>query len=146
MVQSDTIKACIGTPYQCRFVSYTVKDYDGTLAANIPIAEDISFSGYNCQQHDPGNSWAHCDATYHTDGGGNLTDQWGMYTGFTPAGCGENVTDHWQWCGPTGSDPNPGIPFGTLAGWKHTSSVDINGYINPGNPANPIPPGTIFTP
>jgi hypothetical protein len=143
VVQSDTIGQCIGVSYQCRFVSYTVKNYDGTLAANIPIAENISFSGYNCQQSYPGNSTAHCDATNHTDGGGNLTDEWSMFTGFTPAGCGQNVTDHWQWCGPTGNNPNPGITFGTLIGWSHTSSVDINGYINP---PTLIPQGTVFSP
>ena len=143
VVQSDTIKQCIGSPYQCRFTSYTVKNYDQSVASNIPIAENISFSGYNCTQPNPGNKTAQCDATYSTDGSGSFTDQWAMYTGFTPAGCGENITDHWQWCGPTGNNPDPGITFGTLAGWSHTSSVEINGYTNP---PTPIPAGTIFSP
>jgi len=143
VVQSDTIKQCIGAHYQCRFVSYTVENYDNTLAANIPIAENISFSGYNCQQPNPGHTSAQCNGQYSTDGGGNLTDQWAMYTGFTPAGCGENTTDHWQWCGPTGNNPNPGITFGTLVGWRHTASTDMNGFINP---PTPIPPGTIISP
>jgi hypothetical protein len=143
VVQSDTIKPCVGAPYQCRFVSYTVKNYDGTLAANIPIAENISFSGYNCQQSNPGNRTAQCNAQNTTDGGGNFTDEWGMYTGFTPAGCGQNVTDHWQWCGPTGNNPDPGITFGTLVGYAHTASTDINGFVNP---PTPIPPGTVISP
>jgi len=143
VVQSDTIATCVGAPYQCRFVSYTVENYDGTLAANIPIAENISFSGYNCQQANPGSTTAQCNAQYTTDGGGNLTDEWAMYTGFTPAGCGENLTDHWQWCGPTGNNPDPGITFGTLVGYSHTASTDINGFINP---PNKIPTGTVFGP
>jgi hypothetical protein len=144
VVQNDQIGQTTGDPHsQSRFVTYTVKNYDGSLASNIPIAESISFSGWNCQQTNPGNTWAHCTAIYSTDGGGGLTDEWSMYTGYTPAGCGENVTDHWQWCGPTGQNPNPGITFGSLIGWAHTSSVDINGYINP---PTPIPQGTVFSP
>jgi len=143
VVQSDAIGPCQGSSYQCRIVNYTVKNYDGTLAANIPIAENISYSGYNCKQTDPGHNWSHCDGTAHTDGGGNFGDQWGMYTGFTPSGCGVNITDHWQWCGPTGNNPTAGITFGTITGWTHTSNVDINGYINP---PTVIPQGTIFAP
>ena len=69
-----------------------------------------------------------------------------MFTGFTPAGCGVNVTDHWQWCGPTGSNPpapNPGITFATLAGFAHTADTKINGY---DNPPTAIPAGTAFVP
>lgn len=145
VVQTDQIQACIGFPYQCRIVKYTVQNFDGTLAANIPIAEGISFSGYNCtNKPDPGHAWAHCDGTHLTDGSGNFSDQWAMYnTGFTPAGCGVNITDHWQWCGPTGNNPNPGIAFGTLTGWAHTASVDINGFINP---PTPMPPGQQINP
>ncbi len=64
-------------------------------------------------------------------------DEWDMYTGYTPAGCGQNITDHWQWCGPANSNPpapNPGITFGTLIGWVHTASTQINGYTNPPTP------------
>jgi hypothetical protein len=143
VVQSDTIAPCAGVPYQCRFVSYIVQNYDGTPAANIPVAENISFSGYNCQQTQPGHSTAQCNGGNLTDGAGGLTDQWSMLTGFTPAGCGFNTTDHWQWCSPTGNNPSPGITFGTLTGWQHTASTDINGYINP---PNKIPTGTVFAP
>ena len=144
VVESDRIGATTGNPNaQSRFVTYTVKNYDGSLTANIPIAENISYSGYNCTQPNPGNSSAQCNAQYTTNGGGGFTDEWSMYTGYTPAGCGENITDHWQWCGPTGSNPNPGITFGTLVGWAHTASVDINGYVNP---PTAIPAGTVFGP
>ena len=144
VVQSDSLGPCDGAPYQCRFVKYTIKNYDGTLAASIPIAENITYSGWNCQQTYPGNTYAHCTGADTTDASGNFTDQWNMWgTGFTPANCGENVTDHWQWCSPTGNNPNPGITFGTLVGWQHTSSVNINGYINP---PTTIPTGTIFAP
>ena len=144
VVQSDRIGATSNNPSaQSRYVMYTIKNYDGTVAANIPIAENMSLSGYNCLQTYPGHITAQCNAQYHTDSGGNLTDEWGMYTGYTPVGCGENITDHWQWCGPSGNNPNPGITFGTLVGWLHTASTDINTYINP---PTIIPTGTVFAP
>jgi len=119
---------------QSRFVTYQVQNVDSTPAASIPIAEDISFSGYNCDQPDPGHDTTHCDGTHHTGSDGMLTDEWGMYTGYTRAGCGVSITDHWQWCGPDSPAPNPGITFGTVRGWVHTADVRINGYTNPPTP------------
>ncbi len=144
VVQNDRIGPTSNDPAgQSRYVTYTVTNYDGTSAANIPIAENWNPSGYNCQQQNPGNRTAQCNAQYSTDGSGGVTDEWAMYTGYTPAGCGQNVTDHWQWCGPAGSNPNPGITFGTLVGWVHSASTDINTYINP---PTTIPQGTVFGP
>jgi hypothetical protein len=121
-----------------RYVTYQIQNVDMTPAASIPIAEDISFSGWNCNQQDPGHMTEQCDDTGHTGTDGSLTDEWGMYTQYTPAGCGLNVVDHWQWCGINSGEPNPGITFGTLNGWIHTSSSMINGYTNPPSslPAN----------
>jgi hypothetical protein len=120
-----------------RFVTYQVQKADGTAAASIPIAEGITETGYNCQQTNPGYQSAQCNAQFHTSSNGVLQDEWGRYTGYTPAGCGVNITDHWQWGGPTGSNPpapNPGITFGTLTGWIHTVDSQINGYKNPPSP------------
>jgi Bacterial Ig-like domain (group 2) len=131
---------------QSRFVTYQVQNVDSTPAASIPIAENISLTGWNCNQADPGDTTAHCNAQFHTSSNGILTDEWSMYTGYTPAGCGKNITDHWQWCGPTGSNPpapNPGITFGTLSGWVHTVDSRINGYTNP---PTPMPGGFVIVP
>lgn len=147
VVQNDRIGTTTNNPSaQSRFVTYQVYNVDGTLAVNIPIAENITLSGWNCTQHDPGNMTGQCDGTHHNNSTGAFADEWGMYTGYTPAGCGKNITDHWQWCGPAGSNPpapTNGITFGTLTGWIHTVDSQINGYKNP---PNPLPPGTVITP
>jgi hypothetical protein len=131
---------------QSRFATYQVQNVDNTPAANIWIAESISLTGWNCNQSDPGNSTAQCNAQQSTDSAGMLTDEWGMYTGYTPSGCGKNIIDHWQWCAPAGSNPaapNPGKTFGTLSGYIHTSDSKINGYANP---PTPMPGGLVIAP
>ena len=140
VVQSDVIGTSTNNPHaQSRFVTYQVQNFDQTLlTAAIPIAEAITFGAFTCTQPDPGNSTSHCDGTDHTGASGIFTDEWGMYTGFTPAGCGKTITDHWQWCGPTAPAPNPGKTFGTLAGFIHTSDSQINGFTNPPNPMGHI--------
>jgi hypothetical protein len=144
IVRNDVIGQTINNPNaQSRFVTYQVMNFSGTQVQGIPIAEVLNFSGYNCTQPDPGHIFAHCDGTAHTDNTGTFTDEWGMYTQFTPAGCGVNITDFWQWCGPTVPNPNPGITFMTLNGFVHTANSEINGFINP---PSPIPAGTQFHP
>jgi hypothetical protein len=144
VVHADVIGTTTNDPNgRSRFVTYQVMNFTGTQAQGIPIAEVLNISGYNCSQPNPGNTFAHCDATFHTDNTGTLTDEWSMYTGFTPAGCGVNITDFWQWCGPAAPAPNPGVTFMTLSGFVHTANSEINTYINP---PNPIPAGTVFHP
>lgn len=147
IVQADTIGTTSNNPSaQSRFVTYQVQNFNNTAATNIPIAESISFGTFSCSQPDPGHSTAQCNAMFSTDGTGFFTDEWGMYTQYTPAGCGVTITDHWQWCGPTGSAPpapNPGKTFGTLTGYIHTADTSINTYINP---PTKIPTGTTFVP
>ena len=126
---------------QSRFVTYQVQNVDKTAAANIPIAEDLSRTGYNCSLPDPGYVYAHCDGTHHTNASGILQDEWGMFTGYSPVSCGVNMLDHWQWCSPSG--PTSGKTFGTLSGWIHTASSDINSYINP---PTPMPGGFVILP
>jgi len=145
VVTSDVIGTTSNNPNgKSRFVGYQVQNFDQTLLAQaIPIAENISITGYNCTQTDPGHITTHCDGTDHTDASGHFTDEWAMYTGFTPAGCGVNITDHWQWCGPTAPAPNPGKTFGTLVGFTHTADSQINGVTNP---PNTLPPNTVILP
>jgi Bacterial Ig-like domain (group 2) len=143
VVQSDSIGTCASGGGQCRIVSYIAKNYDGSIAANIPVAENISFSGWNCTQNQPAPVTLSCNGSVSTTSSGSFSDDWSMLTGDTPAGCGWNITDHYQWCSPTGNNPDPGITFGTVVGWAHTASTDVNGYINP---PTAIPPGTVFSP
>jgi hypothetical protein len=147
VVQSDVIGPGIYNPNEeSRFVEYQVQNYDNTAAANIPIAESITLSGYNCTQNNPGNITAQCNAQFSTDSNGYFTDEWGMYTGYTPATCGQNITDHWQWCAPANNNPpapNTGVTFGTLKGFIGVSSTTINNHTNP---PSPMPQGFVINP
>jgi hypothetical protein len=71
---------CIGANRQCRIVKYTVKNHDNTLAASIPIAENITFSGYNCPQPAPTNTWQRRNGQASTEVRGDFTDQRSMLT------------------------------------------------------------------
>ncbi len=147
IVQSDLIGPTSDDPNaQSRYVEYQVQNFDNTPAASIPTAESITLGTWNCQQPDPGHSTAQCNARYSTDSHGYFTDEWGMYTGYTPATCGVTITDHWQWCAPPNNNPpapNPGITFGTLTGFLGVSSTTINGKTNP---PNPMPASFVINP
>jgi hypothetical protein len=68
---------------------------------------------------------------------------------FDPAGCGFSITfDDWQWCSPSGNNPNPGITFGHLFGFTHTDAIEINGHEDPAPiplQPNPFPQGFIIS-
>ena len=145
IVQSDIPGQLLnGTPV--RDVTYLVQNKDGTAAANIPIAENITTSGWNCSQSEPNPalSTTACDGKSLTSSSGQFNDLWGWYENYTPSGCGISVTDHWQWCAPSGSGPNPGKTFMTLTGYIHTNATEINGYAVP--PSNGMPKGTVIQP
>jgi hypothetical protein len=74
----DRIRVASAANGQCRIVKYTVKNHDNTLAAGIPIAENITFSGYNCQQPAPTNTWQQRNRQASTDARGDFTDQRSM--------------------------------------------------------------------
>lgn len=133
-----------GTPV--RDVTYLVQNKDGSAAANIPIAENMTWSGWNCSQSEPNPPLitTACDGKSLTSSSGQFNDLWGWYVNYTPSGCGLNVTDHWQWCAPSGSGPNPGVTFMTLTGYIHTNATEINGYAIP--PSNGMPKGTVIKP
>lgn len=121
-VEQDFIGAGSLNPNgQSRYITYQVNNIDQTPASNLPIAENISFSGYNCAQPNPGHATSSCNGQNLTSATGQFTDEWAMYTGYTPASCGETTYDHWQWCAPPptpGSNPtgpNPGITFMTVS-------------------------------
>jgi hypothetical protein len=63
-----------------------------------------------------------------TSGSGTFSDQWTLATdNVSPVGCGFTVNyDHWQMC----FNDNP-ITFGTLNGYVHSNSINIEGSIMP---------------
>lgn len=125
-----------------RLVTYRVYNQDGTVAAGIPIGESYSVSGWNCNtgpnngvQPNPPLTTTSCNGSRSTGSDGSFQDGWGWYIGYGPAGCGLNITDHWQMCSPSG--PNPPVTFMTLTGYIHTNGTQINGYAVPGSDGIP---------
>jgi hypothetical protein len=126
-----------------RKTTYQVYNVDNSAAGSIPIAEDYTTSGWSCTNaSQPVTLTTVCDGQSSTGSNGQFSDYWSDWgTFYTPDNCGDNVTDHWQWCSPSG--PTPGITFMTLSGWVHTLSSNINGFVNP---PTQIPTGTVFKP
>jgi hypothetical protein len=55
-------------------------------------------------------------------------DRWSMQSdAYTPAGCGFDITDSWQWAG---HSPRPQT-LCTLYGYVHTNAIKINGVLSP---------------
>lgn len=130
-------------PGQCRLTSYQVFTRAGYSPGGIYLAENVIPGSDTCQ---PNNGFAPlaCNSSFSLPADGSFTDSWpelNSNLGYGPPGCNDNLTDHWQWCG-LGA-PSVPVTFGTLVGWFSTSSVNILGYIMPGNP---IPPGTVINP
>jgi hypothetical protein len=99
---------------------------DGSEASNTSVGESLVTSGWNCTQSNPGFKGTLCPNGGTTDNAGELLDMWSLsQDGFSPVGCGENVTDEWQACASTN--------FGHLAGYAHTNAISINGVVNPPN-------------
>jgi hypothetical protein len=146
VVQSDIFGILMPGQREARVVQYQVFNIDKTVAANIPLAEDFSATGWNCRvpRKQPTTETTLCDGSTVTEGDGNFPypDDWTWYEGYAPAGCGVNVTDHWQWCSPSG--PTTGITFMTLRGFIHTNATEIDGNIQP--PSDGMPKGTIIGP
>ena len=138
VMSDDTGQAPSGV--EERVTTYQVHNANGSIAASIPVGENFSATGWSCTNGgQPATLTTSCSAPYVTDSNGQYPDTWTYYgTYYTPAGCGANIVDHWQWC------PVPQT-FMTLTGWIHTTSSDINGYVNPPS-ATAIPIGTAFGP
>jgi hypothetical protein len=149
IVQSDIQGSSYPNGEPIRLVTYIVYNQDGSAATGMPIGENYSVSGWNCtsgpnngSQPNPPLSTTVCDGSRSTDSTGSFQDGWGWYTAYGPAGCGLNITDHWQWCSPSG--PNPAVTFMTLTGYMHTNATQIDGYAVP--PSDGMPQGTKIGP
>jgi hypothetical protein len=139
VIVNDNLFHCNGcTTAWARKVTMQVKNFSGSNASNIFVAESASPSGWNCQQTFPGVTTENCGGNYSTDSNGYMADQWSVASDiYTPVGCGYNYTTHWQWCA-AGSRT-----FLTLSGYTHTNAIDMNGVVNP---PNQFTFGTVITP
>jgi hypothetical protein len=99
-----------------------------TNLGNQAIGETASWSTPNCTP--PGSPAPDLCASdpAGTSGSGTFSDQWILATdNVSPVGCGFTVNyDHWQMC----FNGNP-ITFGTLNGYVHSNSINIEGSIMP---------------
>jgi hypothetical protein len=136
VVQSDVTGLCSGCKTTVmRTVTYQVQNFSGVPANTTPMGENLSLSGWSCSQSSGGVSSAPCSANFQTNSAGVFSDQWSLNSDvYTPTGCGENATDHWQWCA-----HSPAQTLGTLTGYDHTNAISINGVVSP----NGMPPGTV---
>jgi hypothetical protein len=142
IVQSDTIGFCNGCSSTVRrLVTYLVQDVSGAPSSNIPICETPFVSGWNCAQQDNGANTAQCNVNNSsTNGSGQFTDSWTLNSDvYTPKGCGLNISDQWDWA----ASPSSILELGSLAGYLHTDTIEINGSITPPQ-ANSMPVGTII--
>jgi IPT/TIG domain len=136
IVQSDITKACSGcTTTVERDVTYQIQNFSGSNAGTTPMCETPTFSGWNCTQGES-HRYDACSSPVATNSGGVFTDTWSMSSdAYTPAGCGFNIVDHWDW-----ASHSPVQDLGTLTGFVHTNTVSINGVVSP----NKIPAGTVI--
>ena len=136
VVQSDVTGPCSGcaTTVQ-RNITYQIRNFSGENAGTTSICETPTYSGWNCSQAQ-NIQYAQCSAPESTNGTGVFTDDWSLNSdGYTPAGCGLNVLDHWDWAA-----HSPVQDLGTLTGYLHTNAVSIDGVVSP----NKIPAGTVI--
>jgi hypothetical protein len=136
IVQSDTTGKCSGcTTTVRRLITYQIQNFSGTNAGTTAIGEIVTTTGWSCTQSNAGFVSTPCSANSQTTPLGTFIDGWTLASdGYTPRGCGENVTDHWQWCA-----HSPAQTLGTLTGYAHTNAISENGVVSPSH----MPPGTV---
>lgn len=124
-----------------RDVTYAVKNNDGSSVRQISICESPNVSNWSCDQNMPGLSNIGCgqnQALNVTDSDGEFEDSWTLeQDGFTPSGCGLNITDVWVW----DRSPNSNPSFGRLTGFVHNTNVMVNGSTTPPE-TQALPAGT----
>lgn len=131
-VNLDTYGLCSGcTTTIRRRVSYQIYNYSGTTTnlGNQVISESVSVGTNSCSPAGSAN-FATCAEGFTTSSSGTFTDAWSLNSdNLSPSGCGVPINyDHWQMC----FNGNPKA-FGTLSGYIHTNSTNINGYVVPPN-------------
>ena len=131
-VQGDQLGKCSGcSTTVARFVTYQVTFFSGVPAGTTAVGENPVLSNWNCNQSEPNPMSAPCSEGFMTTSNGEFTDEWSLGgDGYTPAGCGCNVDDHWKWC-------VTGNSIGHLNGYIHTDAISINGVVNSPQPVHP---------
>ncbi len=132
LVSNDTIGTCNGcsTTVQ-RNVTYQVLNYSGSLPGAIPMCENVLLSNWSCNQSQDTPTTTTCGKTSGTTSANStFTDSWTLGgDGFTPVGCGNNVSDTWSWV--ASSQSKIFQPVGVLSGYTHTNAVSINNTVLP---------------
>jgi len=128
-----------------RIVGYQAMTSSGSDSSTIWVCEAPLVYNWSCKQANPGQLTTSCSSPYSATSG-SFDDQWTLNRdGYTPAGCGFDVTDPWMW------RPTSGITWtlATLSGYVDTSSIEINGTVWPSQTLQGYticPSGTTFNP
>lgn len=142
VVQNDVIGFCPGCHTTVeRDTTYQILNFSGSLPGALQICETPHTSGWNCTQANPGLSAAFCGTNpFNVPANDTFTDSWSMASdAYIPVGCGENDTDFWDWV----ASPGTFLELGTLIGYLHTNSIEIDSSIMPPQ-ANRLPNGTVI--
>lgn len=142
IVQNDVIGLCNGCHTTVeRDTTYQVQDFSGSIPNNIQICETPTNTGWNCSQQNPGVNATVCGiSSFNLPANGQFTDVWSLNSdALTPAGCGFNITDQWNWL----AAPSTFKELGMLTGYIHTNSIGINSSNMPPQ-ANRLPAGTVI--
>jgi hypothetical protein len=142
VVQNDVIGFCNGCSTTVeRNTTYEVLNFSGVASTNIQLCETPNITGWSCNQQFPGVNAIVCGTTsFNLPANSQFTDQWTLASdSFTPAGCGDSLTDQWKWI----ASPNNFLELGSLNGFAHTNAISINGSVMPPQ-ANAIPAGTVI--
>ena len=117
-----------GAPY--RIVGYDIMTYSGGNSSSVWVCETPAVY-WSCTQPNPGYQAAQCQSGTFQAVGGLFSDRWGLGSNqYTPAGCGDSITDQWMWT------PTRQITWtlATLTGYADTNAVGINGTVWPPQP------------
>jgi hypothetical protein len=127
-VTGDTSGPCSGcTSTIQRSVSYQAKNFSGSNAGIATFCEVPSPTSWNCSQGQPGVTANSCPSNGYDSYDGTFIDSWTLGSnGYTPTGCGLNISDPWYW-----AYTSPNTPIGTPAGFIHTNAIEIDGVTTP---------------
>jgi hypothetical protein len=148
IVESDVTETCLNcTTTVQRRVTYQIKNFSGTNAGTTNICEQPAITGYSCTINN-GTSADWCPGTGSqtqspttSESNGQFTDEWSMASdGYTPVGCGFNITDPWSWLTPSSTIKE----LGKASGYVHTNAVEIDNVTSTLANKATIPTGTVM--
>jgi hypothetical protein len=133
-----------------RFMTYQIQNFSQTNAGATPVCEIPSNTPSTppCSPSVPSPNSNWCPGVLGQTANGITTPSDGQYTDgwslaapanlYSPAGCGTNITDPWNW------NPQSSIldELGKPSGYLHTNAIQIDGYVSTPTSQNRIPNGT----